>query len=89
MLLAGCRSSSKQPERVSNLLDDKTTIARVQQVLTNAANGAAFTQVQVISTNSIVTLRGTVTNQEAKERASQLAGEVPRVKGIKNELKVK
>src|SRR4051812_31393360 len=88
LFLTGCLGRSKTPERVSNLLDDKTTSARVEQALMTGANSNLFAHVQVISTNSTITLRGSVPSSAAKEQAARIAGTSPRVKEVKNELEV-
>jgi hyperosmotically inducible protein len=87
-ILAGCMFRSRVPSKVSNLLDDKTTTARVEAAL--KGNGSSeLSGVVATTTNSVVTLRGTVPSAEARNRAAAITRGLDRVKEVRDEIEVR
>jgi osmotically-inducible protein OsmY len=86
LLLSGCLAHSHLPDRVSTLLDDRTTNARVEQAL--QGEGEELAKVASTTTNSIVTLRGSVSSPEAKQRAEIVVRGLERVKQVRNNIQV-
>jgi osmotically-inducible protein OsmY len=81
-------SRSHLPDTVSNLLDDKTTTARVEAAL--RSNGTIdLSGIQATTTNSVVTLRGTVPSLQAKNRAAAITRGLDRVKEVHDEIEVR
>jgi osmotically-inducible protein OsmY len=87
-MLAGCISRSLLPDKVSNLLDDKTTTARVEAAL-KSNGGNELSGVVATTTNSVVTLRGSVPSPEARSRAAAITRGVDHVKEVHDEIQVR
>ncbi len=67
------------------MLDDKVTTDRVEAAL-HAHDRGEFRNVHVSTSGGLVRLTGTVPDQNAKEKATELAQTVHRVKKLQNQL---
>jgi osmotically-inducible protein OsmY len=87
LLLTGCLA--RQAERKNNdYLDDKVIAARVSQKL-HSQKDDPFANVNVIVTNGVVELGGTVKSPEEKSRAAELANQINTATSVQNEISVK
>ncbi len=68
-------------------LDDQVTAARVKQALQPLLQ-SGLTNVQIIASNGVVILNGSVKDEDQKEKAVEIANGVERVIKVKNELRV-
>jgi len=73
--------------RTGALLEDKITTERVETALHSAGKNE-FSNVQVITSNGVVTLSGAVASPTEKTRATEIAKSVERVKEIRNRLEI-
>lgn len=84
--LSACRSA---PGKTSGqTIDDSTLTASVQKKLTGDRL-STFTNINVATDRSVVTLKGNVSSKEEKSRAGDLARQVPGVRGVENNLSIK
>ena len=84
VLTTGCFGSHARHERHANdFLEDKVTAARVQGAL-----GTNFPAVQVVVSNGVAHLTGSVSSADQKERAAALARGVERVRGVQSDVRV-
>ena len=72
---------------VTSTLDDATITARVKTALLNDTQVPA-TQIDVSTSNGVVTMTGVVRSKADEDRAVQLARQVGGVKDVKSNLKV-
>ena len=84
--LSSCARDQREKKN-GGFLDDKVTTARVRAAL---ESDPAFTisQMQVTTSNGIVTLRGSVKNSSEKEKAGSTARKAARARKVENELEV-
>lgn len=87
-LLAGCVGGHHPSSRTVALLDDKVIQDNVKASLKHAS-ATAFSQVQVVSANGVVTLSGSVPDDATKAKAAQIASQVPQVRQVENNLQVR
>jgi hyperosmotically inducible periplasmic protein len=87
MLAAGGCFESHPPQRGASLLDDKVITARVESVL-HANADDHLEQVRAATTNAVVTLSGTVSSPDQKQKAVSLAGKVDQVREVQNAIVV-
>lgn len=86
--IAGCASGGGgKPARVNQTLDDATVQTRVKTAILNdpAVGGD---QIDVASTNGVVTLTGVIKSPDHEAKAVDLARKIGGVKDVKSELKV-
>lgn len=86
ILFAGCAGPRTSPS-TAHLLDDKVITERVEVALQQSPQ--VFSKVQVDTVGAVVTLKGSVPNLEAKQRASQIAKSVQKVRKVDNEILVR
>jgi len=86
LALSACSSNPGRTYR-GDVLDDKVTTQRVQSELTRAGND--FKEVQVSTTNGVVTMSGSVKSAEVRSRAETVSRKVQRVTGIDDHLQVR
>jgi BON domain len=87
MLAAGGCFENHPPQRGASLLDDHVINARVESAL-HANADDHLDQVRAASTNAVVTLSGTVSSPDQKQKAASLTGRVDQVRGVQNEIVV-
>jgi hyperosmotically inducible periplasmic protein len=89
LLLAGAASACAQAARVqsSGALDDASITARVKTVLLNDTQVAA-TRIDVVSSQGVVTLTGSVKSKADETRAIELARTVQGVRDVRSQLQV-
>ena len=86
LAVAGCRSMTGQS--LGTNIDNGTTTAEVKAKLA-ADKIPNLTWVDVDTTAGVVSLSGTATSQEQKDRAAAIAATVPGVKRVVNDILVK
>jgi osmotically-inducible protein OsmY len=86
-LIAGCAGTSTQ-ESTGEYIDDTTITTKVKAEIFNDPMLKVL-QINVESYKGIVQLSGFVDSKHASERATEVAGAVDGVKGVKNNLVVK
>jgi osmotically-inducible protein OsmY len=86
LLLTGCVTHHVEPTH-GNLIDERVTAERVQNEL-KLNSDFDFSHVQVRADQHAVYLTGTVNSPEAKQRAEQITQSLPRVKALRNEIRV-
>lgn len=84
ILSAAC-STAQSPRRQ---VQDTTITAEIKSKLVSEVSPSSVVNVEVNTTNGIVTLPGQVENEEIKSRAEQVARSVTGVVGINNHLQV-
>lgn len=84
---AGCNSANPNRTYRGNLIDDKVTSQRVQAALNRA--GPDFNQIQVSTDKGVVTLTGSVKNEQERARAEQIVRADHRVTDLKDDLQVR
>lgn len=80
-------TTTSQGQTTGQKLDDATIVAKVKTKLVDEPNLSAL-KINVDSTNGAVVLNGTAPTMDSKDRATQLAKEVPNVRSVDNELVV-
>jgi hyperosmotically inducible protein len=85
--LAGCAITDKQSS-VGNYVDDSTITARVKSRFAQDPQVSAM-RINVETLQGVVQLSGFATSSEEKTRAAELAGEVPAVQNVRNNIIVK
>ncbi len=86
VLFAACAAQHTSP-RTDRMLDDKVIAERVEVAL-REASASDFSDVQVHTTNAVVTLHGSVHSRQAKEKAAEAAKGVQNVRRVDNEIQV-
>ncbi|MGN6386601.1 MAG: BON domain-containing protein [Verrucomicrobiota bacterium] len=86
LLLTGCVTHHVEPTH-GNIIDERVTVERVQNEL-KLNSDFDFSHVQVRADQHAVYLSGTVNSPEAKQRAQQITQSLPRVKTLRNEIRV-
>ncbi len=81
---AACRSTQSASEQI----DDAGIKASVKTKLAEDVRFSTLTNIEVNSTNGIVTLAGQVHNTDEKRAAERVAASVKGVKKVNNELQV-
>ena len=89
---AGCGGSMASTPRTSGAAgmsstEDATITARVKTALLNDTQVNA-TRIDIVTTNGVVTMSGTVRSKAEEQRAIQLARQVSGVKDVKSTLQV-
>ncbi len=84
VLLSGCRTNESPEGQVNDL--EITT--QVKSKLAADIGLSSVTNVAVNSTNGVVTLSGQVDTDDAKTKAGALAGAIPKVVRVVNNLQV-
>lgn len=84
---AGCAVTSGQSS-VGEYIDDKTISARVEARLAKDPVASAM-RTEVETQDGVVQLSGFAASQAEKSRAAEIAGEVPNVKGVRNDIIVR
>ncbi len=87
IVLAGC-AGHRTNSRTADLLDDKVITERVEVAL-QRASPRTFSKVQVDTAGAVVTLKGSVANPQAKEKASRIAENVQKVRKVDNEIQIR
>jgi hyperosmotically inducible periplasmic protein len=87
LLIGGCAVTSGQSS-VGQYVDDATISTRVKARMAEDANVNAL-RIQVETLNGTVQLAGFATNQSEKDRAGQLARDVPGVQQVRNNIIVR
>ena len=82
-LLVACSGA----KAITSSLDDATITARVKTALLNDTQVPA-TQIDVSTSNGVVTMTGVVRSKADEDRAVQLARQVAGVKDVKSNLRV-
>jgi len=82
-LLVACSGG----KAITSTLDDATITARVKTALLNDTQVPA-TQIDVSTSNGVVTMTGVVRSKADEDRAVQLARQVAGVKDVKSNLRV-
>jgi len=85
--LASCAITDKQSS-VGNYVDDSTITARVKSRFAQDPQVSAM-RINVETLQGVVQLSGFATSSEEKTRAAELAGEVPAVQNVRNNIIVK
>jgi len=85
--IAGCAGTSTR-ESTGEYIDDTTITTKVKAEIFNDPMLKVL-QINVESYKGIVQLSGFVDSKQAAERATQIAGAVDGVRGVKNSLVVK
>ena len=83
--IAGCKTTTSPGRQV----DDSTIKAAVKAKLAKDVRLSTLTNVEVNSTNGVVTLAGEVHNVDEKRAAEEVARTVDGVVRVNNELQVK
>ena len=78
----------RQTERAAAVLDDATITAKVKSALIADPDAKAYA-IDVDTQRNVVTLNGTVANEDASKRAEAIARRVDGVKDVKNNLLAK
>lgn len=84
--LPACGGMSIRPAGTSVAVDDATISARVKTTLLNDPQVGAL-EIDVTTSNGVVTMSGTVKSQAEAERAIQLARQTNGVKDVISHLK--
>ena len=84
--LSACQSTHGKTS--GQTIDDSTLTASVQKKLTGDQL-STFTNINVATDRSVVTLKGNVSSKEEKSRAGDLARQVPGVRGVENNLSIR
>jgi osmotically-inducible protein OsmY len=84
-LVAGCKTSTSAGRQI----DDATIKTSVKAKLAADVKLSTLTNIEVNSTNGIVTLAGQVDNPDQKMLAAEVARSVDGVVKVNNELQVK
>jgi hypothetical protein len=82
--LMGCRTNESPEGQV----DDLQITAQVKSKLASGVGVSSVTNISVNSTNGVVTLSGQVDSAGARAKAEQLAGNVPHVVRVIDNLQV-
>lgn len=85
--VAGCAGSRTQ-ERTGETVDDSVITAKVKAAIAQDSSLGAF-QIDVETFKGVVQLSGFVDSQDAKSKATNVAGKVAGVRSVKNSLVVK
>ena len=85
---SGCKPSQPAPETAGNYIDDSAITAKVKAALIGDEAVKAF-DVQVNTTQGVVTLTGLVDNHDQKSAAAKDAAAVAGVKDVKNDITTK
>ncbi len=83
--LAPACTTTQSPEKQVN--DIKIT-AQVKSKLASEVQVTTITNVDVNTTNGVVTLTGQVSNEDVKRKAEEIALTVPNVRRVNNQLQV-
>lgn len=88
LMVLGCseEKSTEPPPRSIQVLDD-TVVASVKMNLKTDLE-LASADLEVDAENDLLILRGTVSSNEARERAEELAKKTPRVEKVANHIEV-
>ncbi|HUE21003.1 MAG TPA: BON domain-containing protein [Bryobacteraceae bacterium] len=84
LLLLGCRTNESPEAQV----DDLKIATQLKSKLAADVGLSSVTNISVNSTNGVVTLSGQVDTEQAKAKAGALAGAVPKVVRVVNNLQV-
>ena len=84
LLAAACRTT-ESPERQAN---DMAITAQVKSKLASDVRLSTITNIDVNTTNGVVTLSGQVQNEEIKHHAEEVARNTPNVVKVNNNLQV-
>jgi osmotically-inducible protein OsmY len=87
VVATGCSVTSKQ-ESVGEFVDDATITARVKSRFAEDQTVAA-TRIQVETLKGVVQLSGFAVSEAEKQRAAQIASQVPGVKQVQNAVVVR
>lgn len=85
---AGGAISCKSTQSVSEQVDDAGIKAAVKTKLAQDVRFSTLTNIEVNSTNGIVTLAGQVHNYDEKRAAERVAASVNGVRKVNNELQI-
>jgi osmotically-inducible protein OsmY len=84
-LVAGCKTTSSPGRQI----DDATIKTAVKAKLAADVKLSTLTNIEVNSTNGVVTLAGQVNDEDDRMRAAQVARSVDGVVRVNNDLQVK
>jgi osmotically-inducible protein OsmY len=84
IFVAGC-NTTEPPNRQ---LSDAQITTRVKAKLASDVGGSSLTNVQVSTTNGVVTLAGQVQNADVRQKAETVTTSVPGVVRVNNNLQV-
>ena len=89
MIMAGC-SSPQQPEKKEASIQelDKSKVTAITVALKHDRE-LAGENIHIEVVNFVATLNGTVSSEEAKQRAEKIVLRVPGIKKVENKLKVR
>jgi osmotically-inducible protein OsmY len=85
--VAGCTVTDKQSS-AGSYIDDSTITARVKSRFAQDPQVSAM-RISVDTLQGVVQLSGFATSSAEKKRAAELAGEVPGVQNVRNNIVVK
>ncbi len=83
-LAAACRTTQSPEKQVTDI---KIT-AQVKSKLASDVQVSTIANVDVNTTNGVVTLTGQVSNEDVKKKAEEVALSVPNVRRVNNQLQV-
>jgi len=83
-LSLGCRTTQSPESQVK----DMRITAELKSKLVSEVRLSTLTNVNVNTTNGVVTLAGQVHNEEVRQKAEQVARSIPGVVGVTNNLQV-
>jgi osmotically-inducible protein OsmY len=89
LLTAGCTEKTRTTESTGEYLDDTAMTTKVKAALAGDPGLKTLIDTSVRTDRGVVTLSGAVDSPELKARATQVAGNVSGVRGVKNDLTVK
>jgi osmotically-inducible protein OsmY len=85
--VSGCAVRAGQSS-VGEYVDDKAIVARVNTRFASDSEVSAM-RIQVESLNGVVQLSGFATSQAEKDKAAEIARQVPNVKSVRNDIIVR
>jgi len=89
VIAAGCNREPSVPiDQSATVAIDDERLATYVQARYQADSSMRATDISVSANNGVVTLRGTVPDADARERAMQLAREVDGTRSVENQLQV-
>jgi osmotically-inducible protein OsmY len=89
LLTAGCTEKTRTTESTGEYLDDTAMTTKVKTALATDPGLKTLVDTSVRTDRGVVTLSGTVDSPELKQRAAQVAANVPGVQAVRNNLAIK
>ncbi len=89
LLTTACTEKTRTTESTGEYLDDTAITTKVKTALATDPGLKTLVDTSVRTDRGVVTLSGAVDSPELKQRAAQIAANVPGVQAVRNDLAVK